>query len=201
MRTAIRSISAVFSAVLIVLFAAFPASAAKCDLRQKADETIRSWGDGISQTFCVDGITCFRRLSDDEVEDISNRLSKSSRVYLKELRDGRYTYYMAVDLRTDDAAYLRNPDVMRSTSHKLYKRSETMAKRNKAKSPVLMDYTHIVGEMELHYIVYRVTDDLGGASLKGVPGKLYRSASVAELNIDENRMPVLIRVIGLVIGE
>ena len=70
MRTAIRSISAVFSAVLIVLFAAFPASAAKCDLRQKADETIRSWGDDISQTFCVDGITRFRRLSDDEVEDI-----------------------------------------------------------------------------------------------------------------------------------
>ena len=55
--------------------------------------------------------------------------------------------------------------------------------------------------MELHYIVYRVTDDLGGESLKGVPGRLYRSASVAELNIDENRMPVLIEVIGLVIGE
>ena len=62
--------------------------------------------------------------------------------------------------------------------------------------PVLMSYSHIIGELSLHYVTYRVTDALGGAKLPGLLGRLYRKCVVADLNIDESRMAAAIRLAG-----
>ena len=66
--------------------------------------------------------------------------------------------------------------------------------------PVLMSYSHIVGELSLHYMGYRLTSALGGENLPGLLGKVYRSCAVADLNIDEGRMAFLIPILGQLLG-
>ena len=56
----------------------------------------------------------------------------------------------------------------RQTSQKLFQRTECMANSSKGKALSLMDYTHIVGELELHYMGYRVTQAMGGEQLQGL---------------------------------
>ena len=146
-------------------------------------------------------VTAVTRLTDEEVEEISGRLAEHSRVYLVELQDGRRTYYMTVDFRDDDAVYFSKLVVMRATCHKLYQRSEEMAAQEEGEpKPVLMSYTHIFGELSLHYFIFRVIDSLGGEKLPGVLGQIYRKCVVADLNIDESRIATAIRLVGQLLG-
>lgn len=154
----------------------------------------------LSEMFADKQITNIFFLSPENVDKVSDDLAKDAQVYLVELKDGRKTYYIAVDLRAQEAVYLSNLFVMRATSQKLFRRTERMANSSKEKALSLMDYTHIVGELELHYLGYRVTDALGGEALHGLLGKVYNSCSVADLNTDEYRMLAVIRAVGLLIG-
>ena len=149
----------------------------------------------LSELFADKHVTGVYLLSDTQTDKVSDRLADSAKIYLVELRDGRKTYYMAVDLRAEDAVYFSNLFVLRKTSRKLLARSQEMGGAD-----VLMDYTHIIGELSLHYVGYRVTDALGGEELHGLLQKVYTSCTVADLNPDEYRMLVLIRIIGLLIG-
>ena len=200
MQKTVRLATAALLTVLLGVFAVFPASAAEKKALPEPTAAVQQWWVDAADTLQLQEIIPLR-LSDDDVDSISDRLSGKSDVYLVKLTDGRYTYYITVDLREDDAAYLRNLRVLRQTSHKLYDRSAAMAKKDRKKSPVLMDYTHIVGELEAHYLVFHITDVLGGESTKGLLGKLYRQSAVADLNIDEERMAVPLRMLGLLIGE
>ena len=199
MSRTIRRITAAVLTVVLLTFSSFSAAAAdiSADDPVSAAQLVTQANPAQNELY-VAGI---RRLTDDEIEAISDRISSQSKVYLVELRDGRYTYYMTVDFRTDDAVYLSKLPVLRKTSHKLFDRSEQMAKDDADKAPDLMDYTHIVGEIGVHHVIYRLTDALGGASLKGILGKIYGKSTVADLNIDESRFPVIIRIVGLLIGE
>ena len=146
-------------------------------------------------------ITAITHLTDEEVEEISGRLAEHSDVYLVELQDGRYTYYMTVDFRDDDAVYFSKLAVMRATSHKLYARSEEMAAEDKPEGePLLMSYQHIFGELGLHYMGYRIIGAFGGEKLPGLLGKVYRKCAVADLNVDEGRLAAAIRLIGNLLG-
>lgn len=146
-------------------------------------------------------VTAITRLTDEQVEEISGRIAQNADVYLVELRDGRRTYYMTVDLRTDDAVYLSKLVVMRETSYKLYARSEEMASQLEDEpEPILMSYPHIIGELSLHYLGYRITDALGGEKLPGRLGVLYQKCAVADLNIDEGRLAAAIRLAGQLFG-
>lgn len=202
MNKTVRVLIASLLTVLTLTFTAVPASAAQqtaaVDHAGTVVQTVEAAVPDASQML----VTNIRRLTDEEVEAISDKLSEQSRVYLVELDDGRYTYYIAVDFRMEDAVYLAKLPVMRKTAHKLYDRSTKMAEEENAdKSPVLMDYTHIVGEMGVHYFIFRVTDLLGGESLKGLLGKVYQKSVMADLNIDESRFPFLIRIVGFMIGK
>lgn len=145
-------------------------------------------------------VTSILFLSPEQIETISDLLCREADIYLVELKDGHKTYYMAIDFHTPEAAYYSNLFVLRSTSRKLLSRSEDLAKRANLDYVKLMDYPHIIGELAIHYLAYRVTDGLGGEQLTGVLGKVYKLSSVADLNIDEARMPILIRIVGLMIG-
>ena len=63
---------------------------------------------------------------------------------------------------------------------------------------VLMDYTHLVGELEVHYLGYMLTGALGAEN--GPLSSFYRSCRVADLNIDESRFGPIIDVIGIIYG-
>ncbi len=200
-------LAAVLTAVLLC-FTALPASAAETAVQTEQASTLWERGNALpsADNFLPSAVgkkrvTAIMRLSDEDVEAISGRLADHSRIYLVELQDGRYTYYMAVDFRDDDAVYLSKLAVMRATSHKLYTRSEEMAAQDKPDGqPLLMSYTHIIGALSLHYLGYRVTDALGGEKLPGLLGKVYRSSVVADLNVDEGRMAAAIRLLGRMLG-
>ena len=212
MKNGIRaSLAAILTAILLC-FAAVPASAAEAAapaavLTQRTSSlseyasALPSPDNFLPSAVAHKRVTAVMRLSDEDVEAISGRLADHSRIYLVELQDGHYTYYMAVDFRDDDAVYFSRLAVLRATSHKLYERSEEMAAKDKpAGEPLLMSYTHIIGELGLHYMGYRVTDALGGEKLPGLLGKVYRSCVVADLNVDEGRMAAAIRLAGRLLG-
>lgn len=154
----------------------------------------------LSELFADKQIVNIFLLSPENVDKVSDTLAQSADICLVQLQDGRKTYYIAVDLRTDNAVYLSNLFVLRATSEKLWQRTEQMADAAKGTKPYLMDYTHIVGELELHYLGYRVTQAMGGEQLQGLLRKVYNSCSVADLNADEYRMLAILRVVGLLIG-
>ena len=146
-------------------------------------------------------VTPLTYLSDEAIEAISDRLSSKANIYPVTLQDGRVTYYIQLDLRDDDYAFLAKLAVMRATAHKLYARSEEMAKQaDTEQEPLLMSYSRIIGELTMHFTGYRITKALGGEKLPGLLGKVYRSCSVADLNVDEGRMAVFIRLLGMLLG-
>ncbi|MGN0636018.1 MAG: hypothetical protein ACI4I5_07325 [Acutalibacteraceae bacterium] len=154
----------------------------------------------LSELFADKQIVNIFLLSPENVDKVSDTLAQSADICLVQLQDGRKTYYIAVDLRTENAVYLSNLFVLRATSEKLWQRTEQMADAAKGEKPFLMDYTHIVGELELHYLGYRVTQAMGGEQLQGLLRKVYNSCTVADLNADEYRMLAILRVVGLLIG-
>ncbi len=212
MKNGFRGTLAAVLTVILLCFTVLPASAAEAaapaSVQTEQTSALFGFADALpsADNYLPDAVgrkrvTAVTRLSDEEVEAISGRLAEHSRVYLVELRDGHYTYYVTVDFRDDDAVYFSKIAVMRTTSHKLYERTLDLAAQDKPQGdPLLMSYTHIVGELSLHYIIYRVTDALGGEKLPGVLGKLYRQSAVADLNVDEGRMAAAIRLAGRLLG-
>ena len=61
-----------------------------------------------------------------------------------------------------------------------------------------MDYTHLVGELEIHFVGYLLTGMLGGED--GPLASFYNSCKVADLNIDESRFGPIIDIIGAIYG-
>lgn len=188
-------------AVVPVSAAAQPAAAVQAEQASNLVSALPSVDNFLPTAVGAKHVTSISRLSDEEVEAIADRLSEKADIYLVELKDGRRTYYIAVDFRDDDAVYLSKLVVLRAASQKLYARSEALASLvEDDPKPVLMSYSHIVGELSMHYMVYRLTSMLGGENLPGTLGNLYRASAVANLNIDEDRLAFLIPILGQLIG-
>ena len=210
MKNGLRGILAAALTALLLCFTALPASAAQqAPSQPESAVTAALPGSGnewisaqlaLPDSVSAKRVTAVTRLTKEQVEEISDRLAQHSNIYLVQLQDGRRTYYMAVDFRDDDAVYFSKLVVMRAASQKLLERSEAMAEEESEPKPILMSYTHIIGELSLHYAGYRVTNALGGEKLPGLLGKVYRSCVVADLNIDEGRMAVAIRLAGKLLG-
>ncbi len=213
MKKGLRVILALMLTAVVLCMTAISASAAEQTADNDAQneqtsvllsdlaQTLPSVDNYLPKAVSQKRITAITHLTDEEVEEISGRLAEHSDVYLVELQDGRYTYYMTVDFRDDDAVYFSKLAVMRATSHKLYARSEEIAAEDKPEGePLLMNYQHIFGELGLHYMGYRIIGAFGGEKLPGLLGKVYRKCAVADLNVDEGRMAAAIRLIGNLLG-
>ena len=144
----------------------------------------------------ADKIIGYRLISDDEIKSVASEIADTSKIYYVRLNDGTNTYYMAVDLQTAQALALSNPRVLRELCKQLDEKQQQMADKNS--EYVLMDYTHIVGELEVHYLGYLLTGALGAED--GPLSSFYRSCSVADLNIDESRFGPIINIIGVIYG-
>ena len=144
----------------------------------------------------ADKVVSYSLLSKDEISKIAQDMSDSSDVYYVRLQDGTKTYYMAVDLQTAQAMALSNPAVLRELCRQLDEKQKAMAGNDD--EYVLMDYTHLVGELEVHYLGYLLTGALGAED--GALSSFYRSCKVADLNIDENRFGPIIDIIGAIYG-
>ncbi len=134
-------------------------------------------------------------LTPDQINETAGELADSSDVYYVRLQDGSNTFYIAVDLQTAQALSLANPQVLRALCKELEQKQKDMAD---GKEYVLMDYKHLVGELEIHYVGYLLTGVLGGES--GPLASFYNSCKIADLNIDESRFGPIIDIIGAVYG-
>ncbi len=144
----------------------------------------------------ADKIIGYRLISKDEINSVATEIADASEIYYVRLQDGTNTYYMAVNLQTAQALALSNPRVLRELCRQLDEKQRLMA--DKDTEYVLMDYTHLVGELEVHYLGYMLTGALGAED--GPLSSFYRSCSVADLNIDESRFGPIIDVIGIIYG-
>ncbi len=144
----------------------------------------------------ADKIIGYRLISKDEINSVASDIADASEIYYVRLQDGTNTFYMAVNLQTAQALALSNPRVLRELCRQLDEKQQLMT--DKDTEYVLMDYTHLVGELEVHYLGYMLTGALGAEN--GPLSSFYRSCSVADLNIDESRFGPIINVIGIIYG-
>lgn len=135
-------------------------------------------------------------LTPDAIEQTASGLADESEIYYVRLQDGSNTFYIAVDLQTAEALALANPQVLRALCKELEAKQQEMAQTDE--EYVLMDYRHLVGELEIHYVGYLLTGALGGES--GPLASFYNSCKVADLNIDESRFGPIIDIIGVIFG-
>ncbi len=144
----------------------------------------------------ADKMVSFNLISREEINRIAKDMAEGSDIYYVRLQDGTKTYYMAVDLQTAQAMALSNPAVLRELCRQLDAKQKEMADGDE--EYVLMDYTHLVGELEVHYLGYLLTGALGADD--GLLASFYRSCKVADLNIDESRFGPIIDFIGAIYG-
>lgn len=119
------------------------------------------------------------------------------------LDDGSKTVYVLVDIE-------KNPEifdyaVFRKAVEEIYaNQGKALSKGEDGEINYLMSYEHIAGELALHALVYAATNKLiqtTGTNNETIL-KLYNTAKVAELNIDESRVPSkLISFIGVIIMD
>lgn len=119
-------------------------------------------------------------------------------VYTVTVTDGGVkTVYIAVDLAANPELF--NLGVMQDAVKEMYENTKEITGGEEGYT--LMDYYDIAGELALHMIVYSVLDPVS-ASLTGTFKGYYDSAKVADLNIDETRVPrFFITLIGRFIME
>ena len=135
-------------------------------------------------------------LTPDQIAQTATELADESDVYYVRLQDGSNTFYIAVDLQTAQALALANPQVLRELCKELEAKQQSLA--DSGEEYVLMDYRHLVGELEIHYVGYLLTGALGGES--GPLASFYNSCKVADLNVDESRFGPIIDIIGVIYG-
>ncbi len=161
-------------------------------------ETTTRHSNAIANAFITaDQILSYRLISKDEINNVASEIADSTEIYYVRLQDGTKTYYMAVDLQTAQAIALSNPAVLRELCRQLDAKQTEMADGSEG-DYVLMDYTHLVGELEVHFLGYLLTGALGADD--GVLASFYRSCKVADLNIDEGRLGPIIDIIGVIYG-
>lgn len=200
------AVKAVDRALCPKLFAEIYNACAQCSAKNagKLRDALDKAEDGsksstLQEKSCLTDYIESMALSPEEIDEISSEIADDADLYVVTTANGKKTVYIAVDLRTEEAGKLRNINVLRETSSKLLKKSEKIASR-KSGSFEIMDYTHIVGEIKIHHDVFILTDSLGGEKLHGVLLKIYNSSKVADLNIDEQRIAIPIRLAGTIIG-
>lgn len=162
------------------------------------EKTTRHKNPVVNAFIAADKIVGYRLISKDEIKKVAGDMADSSEIYYVRLDDGTQTYYMAVDFRTAQALALSNPQVLRELCRQLDEKQKLMAEEGGNEDYVLMDYTHLVGELEVHYIGYLLTGALGAEN--GPLSSFYNSCKVADLNIDENRLGPIIDIIGAICG-
>lgn len=131
------------------------------------------------------------------VLDVLAETVASDSVYtIKTLENGRKTIYVAVDIIQHPELFEK--EVFRKAVYELCDRQFDFVEEETEFD--LLGYTRFAGELYLHMVIYRVVnpfvDTLG--SVIGIIVKLYNMAKVADMNIDESRIPELVMV---VVGE
>ena len=119
----------------------------------------------------------------DSLEGYADKIAEASTFTVTVTKDGVSTVYIAVPV--EDYPQLFNAGVFDETVAKLVEAQGAY----QADGMTLMTYEHIAGELALHAAVYAVTYLVGADQDGSLFHSYYESARIADLNVDENRLP------------
>ncbi len=136
-------------------------------------------------------IAQFVFIEKSKVGELSDAIVADSKYTVTVTADGKDTVYIAVSIIDHPEIY--DARVFLSVVKKLAEKSNEVAIENgidvDSENYNPMMYTHIAGELSLHMITMDITGFLGGDSWNILLKDFYEKAIVADLNIDESRLP------------
>lgn len=128
-------------------------------------------------------------IEEDLAESISSEIVEKSKYTVKVIEGDKTTVYCSIDFEAcpeifDARVYLLAIDKIRD-------KCDEVAIENgvdiEAEGYSAMSYNHIAGELALHMILAKLTKD--SASWNPISEWIYERAGVADLNVDESRVP------------
>ena len=135
-----------------------------------------------------------------DVDAVAQAIADGSAYKIVALENGKKTVYISVDLVANPEIF--NEDVFRAAVVKLVDAQNEVISEEDAENLDLLDYNRFAGELYLHMIIYRVVAPVKDAQWLPLVADLYNMSSVADMNIDESRIPpFFIEIIGFIIFE
>lgn len=126
----------------------------------------------------------------DLAESVADGITENAKYTVKVIADGKQTVYCSIDF--DKFPEIYDARVFLSAIEKIQNKCDEVAEENGIDiagdnySP--MSYSHIAGELALHMILASLSKDT--ASWNPISEWIYEHAGVADLNVDESRIPV-----------
>ena len=125
----------------------------------------------------------------DKVDEVADDIVTNSKYTVKVLENGKYTVYYSIDLSKNQGIY--DARVFLNAIEKIQKKCDEAAIKTgidiSGNNYDPMSYSHIAGELALHMILADLSKDT--ASWNPISKWIYDRAGVADLNVDESRIP------------
>lgn len=133
----------------------------------------------------------------DKAEAVAADIVANSKYTVKVIADGKQTVYCSIDFEKFPEIY--DARVYLAAIEKIQNKCDEVAKENgidiAGDGYSAMSYSHIAGELALHMILAKLSKDT--ASWNPISEWIYERAGIADLNVDEDRVPaVLITALG-----
>lgn len=127
----------------------------------------------------------------DRAEQVAADVVANSKYTVKVIADGKQTVYCSIDFEKFPEIY--DARVFLAAIEKIQQKCDEVAIENgidiEADSYSSMSYSHVAGELALHMILAKLSKDT--ASWNPVSEWIYEHAGVADLNVDEDRIPAV----------
>ena len=133
----------------------------------------------------------------DKAEEVAADIVANSKYTVKVIADGKQTVYCSIDFEKFPEIY--DARVYLLAIEKIQNKCDEVAATEgidiAGDSYSAMSYSHIAGELALHMILAKLSKDT--ASWNPISKWIYERAGIADLNVDESRIPVdLITILG-----
>ena len=127
----------------------------------------------------------------DQAEEVAAGIVANSKYTVKVIADGKQTVYCSIDFEKFPEIY--DARVYLAAIEKIQNKCDEVAKENgidiAGGNYSAMSYSHIAGELALHMILAKLSKDT--ASWNPLAEWIYERAGVADLNVDESRIPAV----------
>lgn len=126
-------------------------------------------------------------IEEEKAESVASGIVENAKYTVKVISDGKQTIYCSVDF--DKFPEIYDARVYLLAIEKIQDKCDEVAKEEGLDSDAYqtMSYSHIAGELALHMILAKLSKDT--ASWNPISEWIYDRANVADLNIDEDRIP------------
>ena len=134
----------------------------------------------------------FLFIEKDKAEAVAADIVANSKYTVKVIADGKQTVYCSIDFEKFPEIY--DARVYLAAIEKIQNKCDEVAKENgidiAGGNYAAMSYKHVAGELALHMILASLSKDT--ASWNPISAWIYERAGIADLNVDEDRVPVVL---------